>query len=76
MRHLTIKFSTSLKLLSHELVTIDRVLEWVIVFIDSLYIQLGTTGNKHYLLSTHFIELTVTNALGLVFTSRILAMNL
>jgi hypothetical protein len=58
-------------------VTYRRVLDWIIGFIDILYIQLGTTGNYSAIgdLTLYSSPLhTHTHTLGFsVFTSRILA---
>jgi hypothetical protein len=54
-----------------------RVLHWMIVFIDTLYTQLGTSGNYTTIADIHTLQFTVTHALGFpVFTSRILATDL
>jgi hypothetical protein len=51
-----------------------RVLDWMIGFIGTLYIQLGTTGSYSAIADLHTLQFTVTHALGFsVFTSRILA---
>jgi hypothetical protein len=53
--------------------TIRRVFEWMIGFIDTLFTQLGTTGNYSAIADPHTLHFTVTHALGFsVFTSRIL----
>jgi hypothetical protein len=58
-------------------IIIRRVLSWMIVFIDTLYIQLGTTGNYRAIADLHTLQFNVTHALGFsVFTSRILATDL
>jgi hypothetical protein len=49
----------------------------MIVFIDTLFTQLGTTGNYSAIADLHTLQFTVTHALGFsVFTSRILATDL
>jgi hypothetical protein len=49
----------------------------MIGFIDTLYIQLGTTDSYSAIANLHTLMLTVTHALGIsVFTSRILATDL
>jgi hypothetical protein len=54
-----------------------QVLDWMIWFIDILYIQLGTTGNYTAIVVLHTLQFTVTHELGFsVFTSRILATDL
>jgi hypothetical protein len=54
-----------------------RVLDWMIGFIDTLYIALGTTGNYSAIAILHTCQFTVPNALEfLVFTSRIQATDL
>jgi hypothetical protein len=46
----------------------------MIGFIDTLLIQLGTTGNYRAIADLHFFQFTGTHALGFsVFTSRIRA---
>jgi hypothetical protein len=55
-------------------VTYRPVLDWMIGFIDTLYIQLWTTGNYSAIAILHTLHFTFTHALVfLVFTSRILA---
>jgi hypothetical protein len=66
-------------ILSRVRVTIDGVLDRTIGFIDTLYIQLGTTGSYSALADLHTLQFTVTHThtLGFsVFTSRILATDL
>jgi hypothetical protein len=54
-----------------------RPLDWMIGFIDTLYIPLGTTGNYSAIAVLHTLQFTVTHALGFsVFTSLILATDL
>jgi hypothetical protein len=54
-----------------------RILDWMIGFIDTLYTQLGTTGNYRAIAALHTSQFTVTHALGYsVFTSRILVTEL
>jgi hypothetical protein len=63
--------------LSQVLVTIDGVLDWMIRFIDTLYTQLGTTGNYSAVANVHTLQFTVAHTLGFsFFTSRILATDL
>jgi hypothetical protein len=46
-------------------------------FIDTLFTQLGTTGNYSVIPDLHTLQFTVTHALGFsVFTSHILATDL
>jgi hypothetical protein len=60
--------------LSHVLVTIDGFLDWMIVFIGTLFTQLGTTCNTALSLFYTLSISPVTHALGFsAFTSRILA---
>jgi hypothetical protein len=48
----------------------------MIGFIDTLFTQLGTTGNYGAIADLHTLQFTVTYALGFsVFTSLILAMD-
>jgi hypothetical protein len=55
-------------------VTYRRVLDWMIGFINTLYIQLGTPCNYSAISDLYTLQFTVTHALEfLVFTSRILA---
>jgi hypothetical protein len=55
-------------------VTYRRVLDWMIGFIDTVYIQLGTTSNYSAIADLHTLQFTVTHALDFsVFTSRILS---
>jgi hypothetical protein len=64
-------------ILSRVEVTIDRVLDWMIGFIDALFTQLRTAGNTALLPIYTLQEITVTHALGFsVFTSRILTTDL
>jgi hypothetical protein len=52
-------------------------LDWLIGFIDTLYTQLGTTGNYSAIADLHNLQFTVAHTLGFsVFTSRILATDL
>jgi hypothetical protein len=54
-----------------------RGLVWMIGFIDTLFTQLGTTGNYSAIADLHTLQFTVTHALGFsVFISRILATDL
>jgi hypothetical protein len=54
-----------------------RLLDWIIGFIDTLYIQLGTTGNYTANTNLHTLQFTVTHALEFsVFNSRIMATDL
>jgi hypothetical protein len=53
------------------------ILDRMIGFIDTLYIQLETTGNYNAIADLHTLQFTLTHSLGfLVFTSRILATDL
>jgi hypothetical protein len=55
-------------------VTYRWVVDLMIEFIDTLYIQLGTTSNYRAIADPHTLQFTVTHALGFSdFTSRILA---
>jgi hypothetical protein len=55
-------------------VTVDGVLDWMIGFIDTSVIHLGTTGKYSAIADVHTVQLTLTYTLGFsVFTSRILA---
>jgi hypothetical protein len=59
------------------MVNIDRVLDWMTGFIDTLSTQLETTGNYCGIADLHTLQFTVVHALGFsVFTSRILATDL
>jgi hypothetical protein len=54
-----------------------RVLNWMVGFIDTLFTQLGTTGNYRAIAILHALQFTVTHTLGFsVFTSRILTTDL
>jgi hypothetical protein len=54
-----------------------RVLGWKIGFIDTLYIELGTTGNYSLTADLHTLQFSVTHALGFsVFNIRILVTDL
>jgi hypothetical protein len=56
---------------------IGRVLDWMIRFIDTLYIQIGITSNYSAIADLHTLQFTVSHALGFsVFTSRNLATDL
>jgi hypothetical protein len=56
---------------------IRRVLDWMIGFIGTLFIQLGTTGNYIAIADLHTLQFTVSNTIEFsVFTSRILATDL
>jgi hypothetical protein len=56
---------------------VRRVLDWMFGFIDTLFTQLGTTGNYSATADLHTLQFTVTYALGFsVFTSHILATHL
>jgi hypothetical protein len=58
-------------------VTYRRVLDWKIGFIDTLYTQLGTSGNYSAIADIHNLQFTVIHSLGFsVFTSRIPATDL
>jgi hypothetical protein len=58
-------------------VTYSRVLDWMIGFIDTLYIHLRNTGNNIANAYQHTSQSTVTHVLGFSgFTSRILATDL
>jgi hypothetical protein len=60
-------------ILSRVGVTYRRGLDWTIGFIDTLYTQLGITGNYSAIADLHTLQFTVTDKLGFsVFTSRIL----
>jgi hypothetical protein len=66
-------------MLSRVVVTIRRVLDWMIGFIDTFLIhsQLGTTGNYSAISDLHTFQFSVTHTLGFsVFISRVLAMDL
>jgi hypothetical protein len=53
---------------------LQTVLDWMIGFIDNLYIQLGTTGNYSAIADLNTLQFTVTHSLGISdFTSRMLA---
>jgi hypothetical protein len=43
--------------------TIDRVLDWMIGFIDTLYTALGTTDNYSAIANLHSLQFTVVNTL-------------
>jgi hypothetical protein len=45
-------------------VTYRRVLDWMIGFINTLFTQLGTTGNYITIAILHTLQFTVTDALG------------
>jgi hypothetical protein len=66
------------KILSRTGVIYRWVLDWMIWFIDTLYIQnLGLQAIQRHCYSTHFTVHRCTHTLGFsVFTSRILATNL
>jgi hypothetical protein len=54
-----------------------RVLGWMIGFIDTLFTQLGTTGNYSAIADLHTLQFTMTHALLFtVLTSRILVTDL
>jgi hypothetical protein len=54
-----------------------QVLDWMVGFIDTLYIQLRTTRNYGVISDLHTLQFTVTHALGFSdLTSRILATDL
>jgi hypothetical protein len=58
-------------------VTYRRHLDRVIGFIDTSYIQHGTTSNYSAITDVHTLQFTVTQALGFsIFTSRILGTDL
>jgi hypothetical protein len=53
---------------------IRRILDWMTGFIDTLFTQLGTTGNYSVTTDLYALQFKVTHALGFsVFISRILA---
>jgi hypothetical protein len=57
--------------------TYRRVLNWMIGFINSLYMQLGTTGKYSAIADLHTLQFTVTHTPGFsVFTGRILVTDL
>jgi hypothetical protein len=56
---------------------LDGILDWMMGFADTLYTQLGTTGNYSVTALLHTFQFTFTHALrSSVFTSRILATDL
>jgi hypothetical protein len=58
-------------------VTYRRGLYWIVGFIDTLFTQVGTTGNYSDIADLHTLQFIVTNLLELsVFASRILATDL
>jgi hypothetical protein len=58
-------------------VTVDGFLDSMIGFIDTLFTQLGTTGNYSAIADIHTLQFIVAHALGFsVFTIRILATDL
>jgi hypothetical protein len=62
---------------SRVLVTAEGVLDWMIRFIDTLFTQLGTTGNYSAIADLHTLQFTVTYELGIsVFTIRIMVTDL
>jgi hypothetical protein len=64
--------SRNLNILSRILTTIDRVLDQMIEFTDTLYTTPGTTGNYSTITDLHTSQFTVTHGLEFsVFTSRI-----
>jgi hypothetical protein len=52
------------KILSHVEVTTDRLSDWMIGFIDTLYKVLGTTGNYSAIALLNTLQFTFTHALG------------
>jgi hypothetical protein len=51
--------------------------DWMIGFIDTLHIELGTTGNYSAIVILHTLQFTVTHAIEFsVFTSRFMATDL
>jgi hypothetical protein len=64
-------------IVSRVLVTIDGLLNCMILFIDTLYTVLGITGNHSAIADSHTLQFTVKHKLGFsVFTNRILATDL
>jgi hypothetical protein len=56
---------------------VRRALDWMIGFIDTLFTQLGTTGNYSAMADVDTLRFTVKHALEFsVFNSRILATDL